>query len=171
MWQALLGGVAAVAMAGGAYKLGSDSGWARRDAVALSADLAREKGAHLADLRATEASQKLGGEHQPAAERIRTIYRTIQRELPTHVPAETDARFPVPVGFVRVHDAAVLGLPVADVHDPAGRPDDAASELAASQAARVVAGNYEACADNAERLSAWQAWWRGQLAAAAPIRP
>ena len=166
MWRVILGGLAAVAVAGGAYKLGSDSGWARRDAAALSADLAREKGAHLADLRAAEASQRLGGEHQLAAERIRTVYRTIERELPTHVTAETDARYPVPVGFVRVHDAAALGLPVADVHDPAGRPDDAASELAASLAARVVAGNYEACAVNTERLSAWQAWWRGQLAAA-----
>ena len=171
MWQLILGGTAAIAVAGGAYKLGSDSGWARRDAVALTADLAREKGAHLADLQAQKASLRAASEHRLAAERIRTVYRTIQQEIPAHVTAETDARFPVPVGFVRVHDAAALRLPVADVHDPAGRADGAASELAASEAARVIAWNYEACADNTERLSAWQAWWRGQVAAVPAARP
>ena len=165
MWQVILGGLAAVAVAGGAYRLGADSGWARRDAAALSADLAREKGAHLADLGAQQASQKTGGEHELAAVRLRTVYRTIEREVPTHVTAEIDDRFPVPVGFVRVHDAAALGLPVADVHDPAGRPDDAAADVAASEAATVIAGNYAACADTAERLRSLQAWWRGQLAA------
>lgn len=164
MWRFILGGLGAVAIVGGAYKLGSDSGWARRDASALTADLGRERGAHLADLAALAASQTAGGEHQLAAERVRTVYRAIERELPAHVTADIDARFPVPVGFVRVHDAAALGLSVADVHDPAGRADDAASELAASDAARVITGNYEACADNAERLGAWQSWWRGQLA-------
>jgi hypothetical protein len=165
MWQVILGGAAVLAMAGGAYKLGSDSGWARREAVALTADLAREEGAHAADLQALQASQQAASEHQLAAERVRTLYRTIEREIPAHVTAETNARFPVPVGFVRVHDAAALGLPVAEVHDPAGRADGAASEVAASEAAGVVVWNYEACADNAERLSAWQAWWRGQTAA------
>jgi hypothetical protein len=171
MWQVILGGVAAIAVAGGAYRLGSDSGWARRDAAALSADLAREKGAHLADLRALEASQKVGGEHELAAERLRTVYRTIEREVPSHVTAAIDARFPVPVGFVRVHDAAAQGLPVADVHDPAGRPDDAAADVAASEAAAVIAGNYATCGDTAERLRSLQAWWRGQLVAAGASRP
>ena len=167
MWQLVVGGVAAIAFAGGAYKLGSDSGWARRDAVALGADLAREKGAHLADLQAVQASQAADREHQAAAEGVRTVYRTIEREIPAHVTAEADAHFPLPVGFVRVHDAGALRLPVADVPDPAGRPDDAASELAASEVARTIAWNYEACADNSERLRAWQAWWNGQLT----IRP
>ena len=171
MWQLIVGGVAAIAVAGGAYKLGSDSGWARRDAIALRADLASEKGAHLADLQAARASKVVDRDHQAAAEGIRTVYRTIEREIPANVTAEVDARFRLPVGFVRVHDAAALGLPIADVHDAAGRPDDAASELAASEAARTIVWNYEACADNAERLGAWQAWWRGQLAAAGAIRP
>ena len=165
MWQLILGGVAAVTVAGGAYKLGSDSGWARREAVSLTADLAREKGAHAADLQAFQASQEAASEHQLAADRIRTLYRTVEREIPAHVTPETDARFPLPVGFVRVHDAAALGLPVADVHDPAGRADGAASELAASEAARVITWNYEACAHNAEQVRGWQAWWRGQAAA------
>ncbi len=163
MWQLIAGGLAAIAVAGGAYKLGSDSGWARRDAAALGADLAREKGAHLADLQAVEASQAVDREHEAAAQSIRTVYRTIEREIPAHVSVETDGRFPLPVGFVRVHDAAALGVPVADLLDPAGRPDGAASELAASEAARTIAWNYEACADNSERLRAWQAWWNGQL--------
>ena len=30
MWQLIAGGLAAIAVAGGAYKLGSDSGWALR---------------------------------------------------------------------------------------------------------------------------------------------
>jgi hypothetical protein len=171
MWQLIAGGLAAIAVAGGAYKLGSDSGWARRDAVALGADLVREKGAHVSDLEAVRASQAAERNHQTAAEAIRTVYRTIEWEIPVHVSPETDARFPLAVGFVRVHDAAALGMPVADVHDPAGRPDDAASELAASEAARTIAGNYEACADNAQRLETWQAWWRGQLAAGVATRP
>lgn len=168
MWQLIAGGLAAVAVAGGAYKVGSDAGWSRRDAVALRADLAREKGAHLADVQAAQASQKADAEHQAAAERIRTVYRTLEREIPIHVSPEADARFPLPVGFVRVHDAAAGGVSVADVHDPAGRPDAAASEIAASEAARAIAWNYEACADSSERLTAWQAWWRAQVAASRP---
>src|SRR5689334_3110458 len=143
MWQVIVGGLAVLTVAGGAFKLGSDSGWARRDAEAVAADLAREKGAHLADLRALEVSQKVDSEHQRAAERLHTVYRTIEREVPAHVTAEADARFPLPVGFVRVHDSAARGLPIADIHDAAGRPDGAASEVAASEAARTIAWNYE----------------------------
>lgn len=89
---------------------------------------------------------------------IRTLTRTHIKEVPVYVTAETDRRFPLPVGFVRLHDAAALGVDVSAVPDPAGRADGAASTVAPSDAAQTIAGNYGECRAVEERLAQLQTW-------------
>lgn len=96
---------------------------------------------------------------------IRYVTRTQIKEVPVYVTPEADARFPLPVGLVRLHDAAALGVDVADVPDPAGRPDDSASAVAASDLGGAIAGNYGECRADQARLIGLQGWVRDQAAA------
>ncbi|HEJ2438996.1 TPA: hypothetical protein SLZ45_000437 [Burkholderia multivorans] len=78
---------------------------------------------------------------------------TIVKEVPVYVDREADRACVVPVGFVRVHDAAAANVPVGDP----GSADAAPSGVALSAVAATVAGNYTTCHENAEQLIALQA--------------
>ena len=95
-------------------------------------------------------------------DRVKTVYvkgDTIIKEVPRYVPAEADAACTVPVGFVRLHDAAAAG----DVLDPnPGAADARPSGIALSAIAGTVVGNYTECHANAERMTALQATLRAQ---------
>jgi len=79
--------------------------------------------------------------------------QTIVKEVPVYVSEESDRACTVPAGFVRLHDAAAEGVPIAP---SAGPPDAAASGIALSAVAGTVAGNYTACHANAEQLEQLQ---------------
>lgn len=113
---------------------------------------------------ADAATQAAGEASERARAEIRYVTRTVVEKVPVYVTAETDRRYPLPWGFVRLHDAAALGLDPAAVPNPAGQPDDAASSVAASVAAAIVAGNYGQCREDQQRLSDLQAWIRTQQA-------
>lgn len=149
-------------------------------AVALNLQIrAADRRADDADLRATEAeaeASRLSTELAFARVTTRVVTRyidrvqvvrergqTIVQEVPVHVTAEADARCPVPRGFVRVHDAAAQGLPLAG---SAGDPDAPAPGLALSGVATTVAGNYTTCHEIREQLNALQEWVRDTLQAA-----
>lgn len=168
MWQFVVGGVAMLGAVGGAFWVGDSSGYARRDAQAVKAELRIERDGRAADQRAVKASNEIAQALAARTATVREIHRTIEREIPRVITPEADARFPLSVGFVRLLDAAAAAVPVADVHDPAGRPDDAASAVAASDAAHTIAFNYEAANDCAARLTGWQDWWRAQVRAQGP---
>ena len=88
---------------------------------------------------------------------VREVGTTITKEVPVYVTAKADAACAVPVGFVRLHDAAAEGR----VPEPAaGDPDAPAPGLALSAVADTVADNYTTCHANAEQLIALQAWVR-----------
>lgn len=95
-------------------------------------------------------------------DRVRTVEvkgATIIKEIPRYVPVQADAACPIPVGFVRLHDAAAAG----EVLDPdVGGPDAAPSPVALSTVAETVAGNYTASHANAEQLTALQDALRAQ---------
>jgi hypothetical protein len=91
---------------------------------------------------------------QRAAE-IREVTRTIIKEVPVYVTPEADAACAVPPGFVRVHDAAVLGVPV---DHPAVAPDAAASVPALSAVAGTVAANYGTCNELRQQLIGLQGY-------------
>ncbi|KMJ53796.1 hypothetical protein ACG97_06010 [Vogesella sp. EB] len=85
-------------------------------------------------------------------DRVRTVHaagETIIKEVPVYVPSDSPA---LPGGFRVLHDAAALG----ELPDPARVAD--APAVPAQDAAATVAANYLTCRENAEQLTALQAW-------------
>lgn len=97
-------------------------------------------------------------------EAVRTEYRTIIERIPVYVTPEADRAVSVPVGFVRLHDAAAGGS-AATLSDRAGEPADTPSGVALSAVAGTVVGNYAQCRDWREQLIGWQDWYAAQAAA------
>ena len=81
---------------------------------------------------------------------IRQVIHDIQREAPRYVTPSINAAFPLPVGFVRLHDAAAAAI----LPGPPGAADAQASTVTASGAAVVIAGNYGTCHAIREQLNA-----------------
>lgn len=86
---------------------------------------------------------------------VREVGATIIRDVPRYVSIEADRACLVPVGFVRVHDAAAAGVP--PTAEGAGDPDAPAAGVALSGVAATVADNYTTCHAIAAQLSALQA--------------
>lgn len=163
----VIGGVAAL----GLYGAGVATGWQLRDGDAWR-DLGRaETQGVQAAAQQAEATHQADAGHHAEAERIRTVFRTVTREVPVHVTPETAARYgALPVGFVRLHDAAAQGLDVSAVPDPAGRPDGAASDVEPDDAIGVVLANYEVAHQCRATVLGWQDWATRQMAADAGAR-
>lgn len=88
-------------------------------------------------------------------DRWRTVHdagQAIIKEVPVYVPADSPA---LPGGFRLLHDAAATG----QLPDAAGSAD--APAVTAQDVAETVASNYLTCRENAEQLTALQAWVRG----------
>jgi len=107
-------------------------------------------------------SQRVAVSAQAAQDRVRTVTRTLIQEVPTYVAPETDARFALPWGFVRLHDAAAAGLALPATPQGPAEPDDAPSDVPVSAAAGVIVANYGACDADQARLAALQEWARGE---------
>jgi hypothetical protein len=144
-------------------------GWSAGADAQLAAYAKAEKDAQARAARINTAEAKVTVQaqtHEAAAQaRIVYVYRTLQAEIPHVLTPALDRSFPLSVGFVRVHDAAALGVSLASLPDPTGQPDDAASRVAPSDLGAVIAGNYGRCQADAEQLSALQQWIRDQTAA------
>lgn len=161
-------GAALVALGGGAYWAGVSTErakWREKEAAKL-AD-ARAVNARLLEA-TTKVTADVGAAHEQERERIRIVYRTLYREVPRVLTPEVDRDYPLPVGLIRLHDAAAAGAPL--VPDAAGRADDAPSEVAASDLAGAVVDNYETAHQCRATVLAWQAWWREQSQAWASSR-
>jgi len=98
--------------------------------------------------------------HQRKAAAARIVYRTLYREVPVYVPQTAVARCDVPLGFVRLLDAAALGVPA--VPGSAGRPHDAPAGIGLDTVAGSVVDNYETCNAVRAQLSGLQDWVRRQ---------
>lgn len=94
---------------------------------------------------------------------IRYITRTIVQEIPVYVTQQSDDRCTVPVGFVRLHDAAAAGTPAVPLG--AGEFADTPSGLELSSVASTVVGNYGESNVWREQVLGWQAWYAEQKAA------
>jgi hypothetical protein len=138
-----------------------DGPWARLAAVQRVAAAAEAHNRQVVVQRA-QVSRAAGAAEAEAQDHIRIVYRTLREEIPAHVAAETDRRFALPVGLVRLHDAAARGLELSRVPDPAGEPDGAASGVQPSDLAGALVDNYGACRADAEQLAALQTWIRRQ---------
>jgi cell division protein FtsL len=135
-------------------------GWQRHHAADLTSRLADAQAKQLAaqfEASAARIDVKVITQY---VDRVRVIHdtsQTLQREIPTYVTPATDRAFPLPVGFVRLHDAAASGLSTLPA---AGLADATASDVAASQAADVIVTNYGLCHETTAQLSALQDWIR-----------
>ena len=164
--------IAAVCLA-----LGFAGGWTVRDwkasaeraAAAISTAKARE--AAVRDALERERDQVAVSHAAEVAAisaqvEIRTVTKTLIERIPVYVPAEADVRFALPVGLVRLHDAAAGGV---SLSDPAADPDGAAgflepSDTAPSRLGAVIVENYGVCHADAARFAALQRWIRDQAA-------
>ena len=96
-----------------------------------------------------EATVQVVTQYVDRVHTVRVAGETIIKEVPVYVPADSPA---LPGGFRLLHDAAARGeLP--DAASAADAPAVPAQDLAAT-----IAANYLSCRENAEQLTALQAW-------------
>lgn len=126
-------------------------------AEARAAEARDEAGRLAGELEFARLSARVVTRYVDRVQAVRERHHAIAQEIPTHVTPAADTRCPVPVGFVRVHDAAAQGVPLAGA---AGDPDAPAPSLALSTVAGTVAGNYATCHEVREQLIALQDWLR-----------
>lgn len=84
------------------------------------------------------AADKAGFERGKA--QARTV--TLTKEIVRYVTPETDARFTLPCGMLRLHDAAALGVGAETLRNPSGLADGDACPVKASDLAAVIVWNY-----------------------------
>ena len=107
------------------------------------------------------ATSAAGRKAEARTLQIRTVTKEIVRRVPQILTSDVVARYPLPAGFVRVHDAAALG-DLSQASGSAHQPDDSPSAVTAADAAAVIVENYGNCTETAARLSALQDWVRAQ---------
>lgn len=111
------------------------------------------KQAQEADVARAAVAPPIAAKQAAAQEKIRTVFKTIIKEVPTYVSIND---CPMSPGFRVFHDAAANG----ELPDASRIPDAAA--VPAPDIANTVAGNYEACHATAARLIDLQGWVRAQ---------
>lgn len=162
--------VAAVCLSAGGW-----SGWELRD---LYADRADGKVAR-AEVRTVErvvyreraqadVTQQIGEQAAARQAEVRYVTRTITEKVPVYVTPEADRTCVLPLGFVRVHDAAAETPGPGDpLSEPAGSANDAPSGVACSTAAETIVGNYGDYYAVAAQLTSLQEWVATQQALSA----
>jgi hypothetical protein len=103
-----------------------------------------------------QASTQIAVQHAERKAEIRWRTRTLTERIPVYVSAETDRRFPLPWGLIRLHDAAIEGV----VPPPPSESDGSASDVTASAAAATLVANAGACLENSLELELLQDWVR-----------
>jgi hypothetical protein len=115
-------------------------------AAALSARKAQE---------AAQASKAVQTASEAQQTHIQYVTRIIHDQIKVALPASADPL--LSHGFVRLYDAAALGVPPAA---PASAgADAAASPYRASDALDSINTNYASCRIDQGNLAAWQAWY------------
>ncbi|MDN4572673.1 hypothetical protein DBB29_03000 [Pandoraea cepalis] len=118
------------------------------------ATAAESKAAQLgADLSDARANTKVVTQYVDRLREIRVKGDTIIQKVPVYVTKEADAACTVPVGFVRLHDAAAANLQPGDPGDA----DAGDSGVALSAVAETVADNYTTCHAVVAQLDALKA--------------
>lgn len=133
----------------------------RQDAAAAqkATDAARKVEHAVADV-----GHAAGVAEVTAQRRITDHTLTLTQEVPSAVHTLIVDRVCVPVGLVRLHDAAAYGIEPAQVGASPGEPDDACSLIAWPDFAAVVVQNYGIARGNAEQLDALIKFERDRLA-------
>lgn len=133
--------------------------WQHHRLGALDAELSRAEATTVSlafEIDAARTSIHVVTKYVDRVRVVREQTTQLQREIPRYVTPSTDDRFPLSVGFVRLHDAAATGLPLG----APGAADATRSVIATSTATDVIAGNYGICRETAEQLTRLQEWVR-----------
>lgn len=113
------------------------------------------------ELYRTKETVRVVTEYVDRVQVVREKGATIVKEVKVYVP---DDRCTVPVGFVRVHNAAATGGALI----APGIIDAAPAGIALSDVAGTVTSNYTRCRENAEQLIALQEWVRAMQVQESP---
>jgi hypothetical protein len=120
---------------------------------------AQEAAAAALSARKAQAAAEVSKAVQTASEaqqtHIRTITRIIHDQIKVALPASADPQ--LSRGFVRLYDAAALGVP--PTAPASAGADAAASRYRASDALDSINTNYASCRIDQGNLAAWQAWY------------
>ena len=123
----------------------------RLDAVELRAAKAEQEAKQLrADLNDARENPAVITQYVDRVREIRVKGDAIIQKVPVYVTAQADAACTVPVGFVRLHDAAAANTAPDDPSDSDARP----AGVALSAVAATVADNYTAYHELAARFDA-----------------
>ena len=156
--------LAIVGLLGGVWLAGDRHGHKAEQAAQARRVEAAKKVVAKTEAKQTAISATIGQQTQAKQVEIRTVTKTLIQKVPVYVTVQADAKCVVPLGFVRLHDAAAAGsLP--KVPDTAGQSDDAPSGIALSAVASTVTQNYGICHENAAQLAGLQAWVHQELTA------
>ena len=139
-------------------------GWKLRDhdyqkhlkADAVAAQKASER-AREVEGNNEEIGQEVGREVEEAKTQIQYVTRTLIKEVPIHVTAESDNRCVVPLGAVRVLDAAATGNPT--ISYAPGESADQASGVELSGVVSSVTDNYGYTRELEAQVIGWQDWY------------
>lgn len=156
-------GVVALAMLAGSYVGGFYRGWSatkqKWDAERVEQQLAIAK-AHEENLQLREKQAKVSEELATALStervKIRTVTKTIVKEVPRYVTVEADRNCVVPTGFVQHHDAAASGATLPE--RPTGVVDSP-SGVALSTVATTISEAYGICREWRAQIISWQQWY------------
>ena len=118
--------------------------------------------AHVARVEgeARKISAASQAQHQADTARIAALSVQLQQKVSTYVSPQADRRCIVPVGYVRLRDAAGAGRPI--VPAAAGGSLDADSGVALSDVARVDIETAAAFNAAISEVKAWRGWYVAQ---------
>lgn len=101
----------------------------------------------------TEAVQQAKLDLFNKQETIRTVTKTIYKEIPEAIRNEVDIKFPVSNFFVRMYDSAAS---MSEVSGDGARDDAAAEDVKETTVISTTADNFETCNIQREQLIVWQ---------------
>jgi len=145
---------------------------AQREAAARAADAEAEKKVRLAEQRAKEALQAIQARLREKEDELQKS-RAVQKQMvPVYIPTAVDRNYPLPNGFLWLHNQAVASAGGEDcsAENPPASAEavGAPSNVTLSEAATTILSNYSAIEDCSERLKAWQEYYRSITAAQTP---
>lgn len=130
---------------------------------ALAITIAQDRAARQQE-DADEITRKSDVAAAEARQKIVHRTQTLIQKVPEYVTHETDVRFPLPCGFIRLHNAAASGVAASAVPLPAGKTDGDQCDVAASTAAGVIVGNYGLALSLKSEVAGWRSWYDQQKA-------
>jgi hypothetical protein len=166
IWIKLAAGVAAAAVFGAGiwwttatyYRLQIADGEKLQQAKII---IAQDEAAHR-QAAADKITHDADVANAVAHQQIKTI--PITQQVPVYVTRETDDRFPLPCGFVRLHNAYAGNTSPAAVPLPAGATDADKCAVTASAAVAIIGANYGLALGWKSDLEAWVKWYAEQVA-------